>query len=162
MPFIAHLALIRTLKCLGGGGKKRKDKNKQKWRAGKKLTPAFLLTPKTTFSVTALHWFPSVITATRAILAHLVKPHLHDCLQATDSHWVFLEPLVFPVLLLLLHSSLLLPKGNSCCASYQGISSKRKRGTCDHTTRRLSQLFSQFQPGFEKAGVSKTYTFQPV
>lgn len=137
-------------------GKKRKDKNKQKWHAGKKLTP------KTTFSVTALHWFPSVITATRATLAHLVKPHLHDCSQATDSHWVFLGPLVFPVLVLPLRSSLLLPKGDSCCASYQGISSKRKRGTCDHTTHRLSQLFSQFQPGFEKVRVSKMYTFQPV
>lgn len=70
-------------------GKKKKDKTKQNWHAGKKPTPAFLLTPKTTFSITALHWFPSVITATRAISPHLVKPHLHDCLQATDSHRFF-------------------------------------------------------------------------
>lgn len=46
----------------------------------------FYWPPNPRFPLTALHWFPSVITATMAIPPHLVKPHLHDCLQATDSH----------------------------------------------------------------------------
>jgi len=69
--------------------KARRDKTKQNWCAGKKRTPAFLLSLKTTFFTTALHWFPSVFIASRAILPHLVKPHPHDCLQPTDSHPVF-------------------------------------------------------------------------